>query len=263
MTVVKRQAQSPAGVSSEVEVLKALKSLFEHHKALDEKVREKLRVSLDKINQLEDEVTKDKEEINKLRAEKKTNSELLANGHVSLSEVKCGTSFEDTELSDLKMIIEKQSNELLMSRSKITELNTKMGEMEDQLKLCVQKEAQAKDDSLKLRETLRENNALKEDQEDRITVLEKRYLNSQRESSLTQELNEKLERELASKDGQLKLYEEKINGLSEKLEIAEQRSVIFHSVHFASPALSSLISSSRFIHLLLSQHIRPLKVVAN
>lgn len=42
-------------------------------------------------------------------------------------------------------------------------------------------------------------------QEERITTLEKRYLNAQRESTSLHDLNEKLEQELRHKEAQLKV----------------------------------------------------------
>lgn len=47
--------------------------------------------------------------------------------------------------------------------------------------------------------------AQKEDQEERIATLEKRYLNAQRESTSLHDLNEKLEQELQHKEAQLKV----------------------------------------------------------
>ncbi|GFR19810.1 liprin-alpha-1 [Trichonephila clavata] len=240
MTVVKRQAQSPAGVSSEVEVLKALKSLFEHHKALDEKVREKLRVAIERVVALEEIVSQQNEELNqykslgfirrddmKMKGENGADNSKIANGNLDVG-------VEASKVIELQDLVEKQANEIVVGRNKLLDFSGKMRELEESMNSAQKEVAHLQQENSVLSRDLRENNAQKEDQEERITTLEKRYLNAQRESTTLHDLNAKLEQELANKEAHLKLSEEKIKALQERLELAEQKLTQF-SIRSESP----------------------------
>ncbi|XP_011497106.1 PREDICTED: liprin-alpha-1 isoform X2 [Ceratosolen solmsi marchali] len=210
-TVVKRQAVAQSGVSSEVEVLKALKSLFEHHKALDEKVRERLRVALERNTNLEEELSHAKEEFQQYKVSGHTTKYLE-------DQPKENGQPEDSQ----QLQLQSKGVEINTWQCRVAELTSRVTELEEILSKSQKDFLKSQDTNVKLQRDLRENLAQKEDQEERITTLEKRYLNAQRESISLHDLNEKLEQELQHKEAQIKLQEEKIEALQTKLEHAEQ-----------------------------------------
>uniref|UniRef100_A0A2K6TWZ8 PTPRF interacting protein alpha 4 n=1 Tax=Saimiri boliviensis boliviensis TaxID=39432 RepID=A0A2K6TWZ8_SAIBB len=223
MTVVKRQAQSPSGVSSEVEVLKALKSLFEHHKALDEKVRERLRAALERVTTLEEQLAGAHQQVSALQqgagvrdgaADEEGTMEL---GPKRLWKEDAG------RVEELQELLEKQNFELSQARERLVTLTAAVTELEEDLGTARRDLIKSEELSSKHRRDLREALAQKEDMEERITTLEKRYLAAQREATSIHDLNDKLEDELANKESLHRQCEEKARQLQELLEAAEQK----------------------------------------
>ncbi|KFQ95608.1 Liprin-alpha-2, partial [Nipponia nippon] len=235
MTVVKRQAQSPSGVSSEVEVLKALKSLFEHHKALDEKVRERLRAALERVATLEEQLVDAHRQVAALqqgtvreapvgerdeREPKEPAQKLpwkrLSNGSVHPDD-------EAGRVVELQELLEKQNFEVVQAKERISALAASVAELEEDLGTARKDLIKSEEMSSKYQRDLREALAQKEDMEERITTLEKRYLAAQREATSIHDLNDKLESELANKESLHRQCEEKARHLQELLELAEQK----------------------------------------
>ena len=131
---------------------------------------------------------------------------------------------------ELQTALEKQSKELAESRHKLNENSISIKTWEDKCHYSDDKLNQitkelmiSVESNRKYQRDLKEAIAQKEDQEQRISTLEQRYVNLQRECSSLTDLNNRLETELAIRENSLKHNDERYKNLLSKFEAVEQK----------------------------------------
>ncbi|CAF5127437.1 unnamed protein product [Rotaria magnacalcarata] len=106
------------------------------------------------------------------------------------------------KLIEMQELMDNQCNELISCRARVHELMNRNKELEERACLFQRDLSHSHEQINKYQRDLKESQAQKEDQEERISTLEKRYLSIQKETTHLTEFNSRLENELATKESQ-------------------------------------------------------------
>lgn len=202
--------------SSEMEILKALRSLFEHHQALDKRIRERVKSAQEETKKYKEKLHQAQVEIRRIKRNGQT-----VNGDKSGSNEELNMNNPDT--AALEQLVERQTGEILDIKMQLEVAQEKLGKLDTAYRDARDEVQSLKELKIKLENEIKELNAHKKDQEDRITTLETRYLHAKRETSSVNDANARLELDLASKESQVKVSEDKLKSLTDKLKSAEER----------------------------------------